>query len=242
MTRPPRNVFRKASFKARIFARLALLSSFPVSVLRTLTSVALPAHQPCAGERDRGFPSSPLILSRRCRVGLDRPRPGLDRPRLAATDRDRARRRDITHCRGLLGGDEADAAVAILALADFPEPVVRTQLIEPVHKLGRRQGFTTPGGVVGRERFRKASRCSRQARSARQDNRSPIPALYLVVRDRDCQPRSSRRRRQVRSSPQAARKARGRHREVRASRAISASSSACGSAAFVAPHSRSCRA
>ena len=90
MTRPPRNVFRKSSFKARIFARLALLSSFSLSVLRTATSVALPAPQPYAGERDRGFPSSLLILSRRCRVGLDRPRPdwtGRDRRRQAATRR-----------------------------------------------------------------------------------------------------------------------------------------------------------
>jgi len=32
-----------------------------------------PSH---AGARDRGFPSSPLILSRQFRVGLDLPRPG----------------------------------------------------------------------------------------------------------------------------------------------------------------------
>src|SRR5208337_3458173 len=63
----------------------------------------------------------------------------------------------------LLGGDEADAAVAILALADFPEPVFRAQLIEPCDKLRHRQGHAfrgaAPGLVVGIESaFRKRLR------------------------------------------------------------------------------------
>src|SRR5208337_3785930 len=89
--------------------------------------------------------------------------PRLDRPRRAATDRDRARRHDIIRCRGLLGGDEADAAVAILALADFPKPVFRAQLVEPRYKLRPRQGHalrgTAPCLVVGIESaFRKRLR------------------------------------------------------------------------------------
>ena len=172
MTRPPRKVVRKASFKARIFARLASLSSFSFSVLRTSTSVALPARQPCAGERDRGFPSSPLILSRRCRVGLDLPRPGWTgrdgrrQTRQGASPRHHPLSRPF-----FLGGDKADAAVAILALADFPELVFRAQLIEPGHKFRDRKATRRTRGTRQRsryrERFRKPSRCSPQARCGR---------------------------------------------------------------------------
>src|SRR5208337_5216915 len=67
---------------------------FFISLTHT-TSVALPARQPYAGERDRGFPSSPFILSRRCAWGSTcRARTGHvatggDRPRQGASSRQR---------------------------------------------------------------------------------------------------------------------------------------------------------
>ena len=92
MTRPPRNVFRKASFNAR---HLRAPGNFIFFLCISLTHCNLrrvTGGQSHAGERDRGFPSSPFILSRsrQRRVGLDRPRPGRtcrDRRRQAATRR-----------------------------------------------------------------------------------------------------------------------------------------------------------
>ena len=70
------NVFRKASFNARLFTRLAFLSSFSFSVSLTLTSVALPARQR-APEHETEASLPPLLFYRGAvGVGLDRPRPG----------------------------------------------------------------------------------------------------------------------------------------------------------------------
>ena len=83
MTRPPQKVFRKASFKARIFARLAFYLPFlyqsyallpPSRYRRTTRS---PEH-----ETEAPLPVYRSDLSR------------ADRPRLGATSRDRRDRRD----------------------------------------------------------------------------------------------------------------------------------------------------
>src|SRR5208337_700862 len=147
----------------RLFARFAFLSSLSVSLTQPPSRYRRANRAP-ENETEASLP--PLLFYRGGARGARPAAPRLDRPRRAATDRDSARRRDIIRCRGrffFLGGDEADAAVAILALADFPEPVFRAQLIEPCDKLRHRQGHalrgTAPGLVVGIESaFRKRLR------------------------------------------------------------------------------------
>ena len=80
-------------------------------------------------------------------MGLDLPRPGWtgrDGRRQSAKGRVAATSSAVA---AFLGGDEADAAVAILALADFPELVVHAQLVEPCYKLRHRQCHSFKGAA-----------------------------------------------------------------------------------------------
>ena len=234
LPRPFVNDFRKASFNARIFARLATSSSFSVSVLRTSTSVALPAAHPTPeNETEASLPPFDSIASPSREGSTDRALAGHvatggDRPRQGASSRQRS-------CRvRFMRRSQAECRVAPFPFADFAEAIFRAQLVEPGDKLergqGRALGRAAPGMVVGVERaFRKCLSVGRR-----------LDALGEII---DHQPQCFVGRRAVvalghfRISRQNSRaeggdefdrhreqqgKPRARYREVRASRAISA--------------------
>jgi hypothetical protein len=130
---------------------LATSLSLPLSVLRTSTSVALPAAHPTPeNETEASLPPSDCIAS--LSRGLDRPRPGRtcrDRRRQAATWRDAT----TSACRTRF--EQRDARVAPLSFANYSEPKFGAYLIEARHKLGRQQsgpvGGPAPASVVGIE-------------------------------------------------------------------------------------------
>ena len=127
ITRPPQKVSRKASFKVRILTRLACLSSFFPSVLRTYYLRRV-TGEPRARRRTR------LRLPLQCiaatvAAGRVTTRQGATRC-VAAT----------LGCRGrFMRRGNTDAAVAVLAFADFRKSIFRAQLIEAGHKVPRRQ-------------------------------------------------------------------------------------------------------
>ena len=151
---------------------LSLYQSYALS-----TSVALPAHQPCAGERDRGFPHSSAAIGAKPRQAATR----LDTARQAATGRDSgASHSGIMRCFVVspAGIDKANAGIAILPLANFRQvhfhgaaDRVRRQRPKPASRSDWLCN-TTPGSR-DRERFRKASQCLLLAQCDRQDSRSP---------------------------------------------------------------------
>src|SRR5208337_3797212 len=121
MTRPPRKVFRKTSFNARLFARFAFLSSLSVSLTQPPSRYRRANRAP-ENETEASLP--PLLFYRGGARGARPAAPGRDMSRPAATGRDKARRRDNDCVACVSCGDrQPNAGVAPFPFADFAETI-----------------------------------------------------------------------------------------------------------------------